>query len=48
MNERTISKDRYELTKKIATINNSKIVAVGDDWQAIYGFSGSKISLGNL
>lgn len=38
-----ISKDRYELTKKIATKNNSKIVAVGDDWQAIYGFSGSRV-----
>lgn len=38
-----ISKDRYELTKKIAKKNNSKIVAVGDDWQAIYGFSGSRV-----
>ena len=38
-----ISKDRYELTKKIARRNNSKLVAVGDDWQAIYGFSGSRV-----
>lgn len=38
-----ISKDRYELTKKIARRNNSKIVAVGDDWQSIYGFSGSRV-----
>lgn len=38
-----ISQDRYELTKKIANKNNSKIVAVGDDWQAIYGFSGSRV-----
>ena len=38
-----ISRDRYELTKKIATRNSAKIVAVGDDWQAIYGFSGSRV-----
>lgn len=38
-----ISKQRYSLTKKIATRNNAKVVAVGDDWQSIYAFSGSKI-----
>lgn len=38
-----ISQERYELTKKIADKNRAKILAVGDDWQSIYAFSGSKI-----
>lgn len=38
-----ISQERYELTKKIASANRSKVVAVGDDWQSIYAFTGSKI-----
>lgn len=38
-----ISKERYEFTKKIANKNHAKIVAVGDDWQSIYAFNGSKI-----
>lgn len=38
-----ISQERYEFTKNIAIKNNAKIVAVGDDWQSIYGFSGSKV-----
>lgn len=38
-----ISELRYSLTKKIATRNMAKVVAVGDDWQSIYAFSGSKI-----
>ena len=38
-----ISQERYELTKKIAFRNHAKVVAIGDDWQSIYAFSGSKI-----
>ena len=38
-----ISKDRYELAKNTADRNNSKVFAVGDDWQSIYAFSGSRI-----
>lgn len=38
-----ISQGRYLLTKKIIDENSGKIMAVGDDWQSIYGFSGSKI-----
>lgn len=38
-----ISQERYEFTKSIAERNHAKVVAVGDDWQSIYGFSGSKI-----
>ena len=40
-----ISKQRYNFAKKISDLFNAKIVAVGDDWQAIYGFSGSDIEL---
>ena len=38
-----ISQERYQLTKNIATRNTAKIVAVGDDWQSIFAFAGSKI-----
>lgn len=38
-----ISQNRYEFTKKIVDRNHAKIVAVGDDWQTIYSFAGSKI-----
>lgn len=38
-----ISQERYEFTKSIADRNHAKIVAVGDDWQSIYSFSGSKV-----
>lgn len=38
-----ISKERYELAKKTADRNHSKVFAVGDDWQSIYAFSGSRI-----
>ena len=38
-----ISQERYEFTKKVANKNAAKIVAVGDDWQSIFSFAGSKI-----
>ncbi len=38
-----ISQFKYELTKKTVDINHAKIYAVGDDWQSIYSFSGSRI-----
>ena len=40
-----ISAQRYNFTKKISDLFHSKIVAVGDDWQTIYSFSGSDIKL---
>lgn len=40
-----ISYQRYSFSKKISDLFNAKIVAVGDDWQAIYSFSGSDIEL---
>lgn len=38
-----ISQLKYQLTYKTATRNNAKVYAVGDDWQSIYAFSGSRI-----
>ena len=40
-----ISKQRFDLTKALSDITDAKIVAVGDDWQSIYAFSGSDITL---
>lgn len=38
-----ISQERYELVKNVAERGQSKVIAVGDDWQSIYAFNGSKI-----
>ncbi len=38
-----ISKERYTFAKKMSDMNCSKVVAVGDDWQSIFAFAGSKI-----
>ena len=40
-----ISRQRYNFAKRISDLFNAKIVAVGDDWQAIYSFSGSDVEL---
>ena len=40
-----IARQRFHLTKRLAEICKSKIIAVGDDWQSIYAFSGSDITL---
>ncbi len=40
-----ISRQRYNFAKRISDLFEAKIVAVGDDWQAIYGFSGSDVDL---
>ena len=40
-----ISRQRFDLTKALADVTDAKIIAVGDDWQSIYAFSGSDISL---
>ncbi len=36
-----IAKQRFNLTKKISQVTNSKVIAVGDDWQSIFAFAGS-------
>lgn len=38
-----ISSLRYDLTTEVINKSNSKLMVVGDDWQTIYSFSGSKI-----
>lgn len=40
-----ISISRYKLLKKLSDLFDSKIVAVGDDWQSIFEFSGSDMEL---
>lgn len=40
-----ISMQRFNLTKQMADLFKAKVMAVGDDWQAIFGFSGADISL---
>jgi DNA helicase-4 len=40
-----ISNQRYNLTNLLAKLYNSKIMAVGDDWQTIYSFAGADINL---
>ncbi|SFO09126.1 DNA helicase-4 [Pseudobutyrivibrio sp. UC1225] len=40
-----ISRQRFDLTKALADVTDAKIIAVGDDWQSIYAFSGSDITL---
>lgn len=40
-----ISMQRFKLLKKVSDISNAKVIVVGDDFQAIYSFSGSDINL---
>ena len=40
-----ISRQRFDLTKALSQICNAKIIAVGDDWQSIYAYAGSDITL---
>jgi len=40
-----ISKSRFDFLKAIVDKSNAKLFCVGDDWQSIYRFAGSDISL---
>lgn len=40
-----ISNNRYELIENIYNVSNCRIIAVGDDWQAIFSFAGSRVDL---
>lgn len=40
-----ISRQRFNLTKELSGLCGAKIVAVGDDWQSVYAFSGSQLPL---
>ena len=40
-----ISKQRFDLACTLSKICDAKIIAVGDDWQSIYAYAGSDITL---
>ena len=40
-----ISRQRFDLVKALREVCDARVIAVGDDWQSIYAFSGSDISL---
>lgn len=40
-----ISRQRFDLVRAFSEVADAKIMAVGDDWQSIYAFSGSDITL---
>ena len=40
-----ISRQRFDLVGALREVTSAKIIAVGDDWQSIYAFSGSDITL---
>lgn len=40
-----ISYSRFSLIKKIRELSGARLICVGDDWQSIYRFAGSDISL---
>lgn len=40
-----ISRQRFDLVGALRDVTDAKIIAVGDDWQSIYAFSGSDITL---
>lgn len=40
-----ISRQRYNLIRELSKLCDAKIMAVGDDWQSIYAFSGSILPL---
>ncbi len=40
-----ISKQRFNLVNRLSNLYHANIMAVGDDWQTIYGYSGSRIEL---
>ena len=40
-----ISRQRFNLTLELSKLCDAKIVAVGDDWQSIYAYGGSDITL---
>lgn len=40
-----ISLQRFDLCEKLSQASKAKIIAVGDDWQSIFRFSGAKIDL---
>jgi len=40
-----IARQRFDFAKKLSEVSDAKVVAVGDDWQSIFAFAGSDITL---
>ncbi len=40
-----IARQRFNLTKALVDVTGAKVIAVGDDWQSIFAFAGSDITL---
>ena len=40
-----VSKQKYKFIKKLSDLYDAKILAVCDDWQSIFEFSGSEVSI---
>lgn len=40
-----ISVQRFNLTKEVSRLSDAKVIAIGDDWQAIFAFAGSDVTL---
>ena len=40
-----ISRQRFDLARALSLVCDAKIIAVGDDWQSIYAYAGSDITL---
>ena len=40
-----IARQRFNLTRSLVDVSGARVVAVGDDWQSIYAFAGSDITL---
>ncbi len=40
-----IARQRFDFAKKLSQVSEAKVVAVGDDWQSIFAFAGSDITL---
>lgn len=40
-----IARQRFNLTRTLADVTGANVVAVGDDWQSIFAFAGSDITL---
>ena len=40
-----ISRQRFDLARALSNVCDAKIIAVGDDWQSIYAYAGSDITL---
>ena len=40
-----MNQNNFDLVSELHKVCDAKVIAVGDDWQAIYAFSGSDVSL---